>query len=475
MDKKKSLNVIAAILLTIMGMMLFISLFGQMNFSIEALQFRLAVQFSDKGVTQVEIPPLGEVRARTHITPVKIIVRLENIDLESLKEFITDSPQQEKIISDVRRQARHIVTLYVIKLLGLSALGGAFGIFLMRRKGMLPLLKGALGGFALALALLAGTYFTYDIREFQNPKYEGVLRAAPWMVSLAEEAFGKIETLGQKIQLVATNLYDLFEQIDRLKPLTETESDVKVLHVSDLHNNPAGIEFIQSVSRLFNVDIIIDTGDISDFGTPLEALLLDRLKTINKPYIFIPGNHDSPDIVDHMRQIPGVTVLDGLIEVKGLRVLGFPDPASYSNDIIPPSLDDIPQYVERIKEKLARVPGDIDILALHNHRMAGQLAGHAPVIIFGHNHVLMIEEKENSILVNAGTSGASGLRGLQSFNSPYSVVILYFRKIDGEMKLVAADSITVNTPKHGFTLERKVFHREEQQPPGTTPEPVLAR
>jgi len=74
--KKKSLTIMATILLIIMGMMLFISLFGQTNFSLEAFQFRLALQFSEKGITQVEIPPLGLIKAHTHQTPVKIIVRL---------------------------------------------------------------------------------------------------------------------------------------------------------------------------------------------------------------------------------------------------------------------------------------------------------------------------------------------------------------------------------------------------------------
>lgn len=469
MNKKKSMHIIASILLTIMGMMLFISLFGQMTFSIEALQFRMSVEFTDRGLTRVEIPPLGVISAHTHITPVKIIVRLENIDFESLKEFISRSPEQEKIIAGARKEIRQVLTIYVIKLLGLAALGGAFGMFLLRRKGIIPLVKGAIGGLSLALVLLAGTYFTFDTGEFQNPRYEGVLRAAPWMVNLAEEALGKIESLSRKMQVVATNLYDLYEQIDRLKPLQKTENDIRVLHVSDLHNNPAGIEFVQGVARLFDVHLIIDTGDISDYGTPLEALLLDRLKTIDRPYMFVPGNHDSPDIVNGIRQIPGVTLLDGMTEFNGLHIMGFPDPASYSFSVIPPGMDDIPEYVDQIKEKLARATGNVNIVAVHNNRIAERLAGQAPVIIFGHNHLLAIEEKENSILINAGTSGASGLRGLQSFKSPYSVVLLHFRPVDGEMKLVAADTINVKNLRQGFTLERKIFYRENEDSLETAP------
>jgi len=473
LNRKKIITVVTTILLAVMGMILFISLFGQTTFSIEAFQFRMALQFTEKGTTQVEIPPLGLVKAHTHLTPVKITIRLENIDLQLLKEFISDSPQQEKIMSDIRSQARHILNLYIAKLLLLATMGGAFGVFLIRRGGILHLVKGGLVGLTIACILLAGTYSTYNTRAFQNPKYEGILRAAPWMVSFAEQALGQIETLKQKMQVVATNLYDLFEQIERLEPLTKTEEDIIILHVSDIHNNPAGIEFIQNVARLFNADLIIDTGDISDFGTPLEALLLDRLQTLDRPYIFIPGNHDSPEIVEHLLRIPEVTVLDGLKELNGLNIMGFPDPASYGHDITPPEMEDLPQYVEEIKEKLVNVPVKIDILALHNNEMARRLAGYTPVIIFGHNHRLFIETSEDSVLVNAGTSGASGLRGLQSFNSPYSVVLLYFRNIDGKPKLMATDTIKVNNLKQGFTMERQVFSREEEDVPGNIPDQVF--
>lgn len=137
---------------------------------------------------------------------------------------------------------------------------------------------------------------------------------APWMVGLAQETFGKIETVGENLEIIAKNLNLLYERLDNLQPLGETTDEFKILHVSDLHNNPAGMDFVLRVADLFGADMIIDTGDISDFGTPLEALLLEQLNHIDIPYFFIPGNHDAPAIIDRMNQIPNVTVVNGLVE-----------------------------------------------------------------------------------------------------------------------------------------------------------------
>ncbi|MCF8010977.1 MAG: metallophosphoesterase family protein [Clostridiales bacterium] len=461
MGKRKSIKAIATVLLGIMGTMLFISLFGKMTFTVEALQFELSSRFNDSGITQLEIPPLGKIKAQTHSTPVKFTVTLKNIDLDSLKRFISGTPNQEEIVNRAREKMRHVIRLYIIKILTLAALGSCFGLILMHYRGIIPLLKGALLGFAFTLILITATYFTYDETKFQNPQYEGVLQAAPQMIDLAEKTFGKIETLSQKMQLIAANLYNFFEHIDNLTPLDQDKKGIRVLHISDLHNNPAGLEFANKIATLFKADMIIDTGDISDFGTPLETMLLERLKSIKKPYLFIPGNHDSQTIKEHMEEIKGVKIVNGLVTAKELYIMGFPDSASYSNSV-ETSIE--PGYIDDIKQKINRAEENIDIAAVHNNHIGEKLQGFAPVILFGHNHKLSVEKKEDSVLINPGTTGASGIRGLQSLKTSYSVVLLHFYKNNKKLKLTAVDSITVDNISHGFTLERKVFNQEKTLP-----------
>lgn len=281
---------------------------------------------------------------------------------------------------------------------------------------------------------------------------------APWMVGLAQETFGKIETVGENLEIIAKNLNLLYERLDNLQPLGETTDEFKILHVSDLHNNPAGMDFVLRVADLFGADMIIDTGDISDFGTPLEALLLEQLNHIDIPYFFIPGNHDAPAIIDRMNQIPNVTVVNGLVEKNGLLFYGVPDPSSADNTVIPSDLSIIPRLTQQVVNRIDQIAPGVDIALLHNDKMARALAGHVPVILFGHNHRMAITQQEGSILVNAGTSGAAGLRGLQTTQIPYSVVLLHFRPDEnGQNRLVAADAISVSNLEQGFTLDRRRF------------------
>lgn len=449
-------------LFAIIGALLFVSLFGYMTFNIEALQFRVSVEINEIGLTEIEIPPLGTVRAHTHDTPLLIFLRLENIDLELIQRLIDQAPERDEIIREGKVVLERVMIILTIKLLLLAFLGGTFAIFLIRKGTIKNYVLGSLLSILLMGGLLAGTYYTYDISAFRNPHYSGVLRVAPWMVSLAQETLGKIETLGEKLQLVATNLNHLYERLDDLQPLGETQEEFKILHITDLHNNPAGMDFVFRVADLFSVDMIIDTGDISDFGTPLENLLLDQLNHISIPYLFIAGNHDSPATIDNMNTIPGVTVVNGLLEFNSLNFYGVPDPSSATNSVTPPDLTTIPRLTEQVLEKLHQIPVEVDVLLLHNDKMARSLTGTVPVILFGHNHQMEVVKKEGSIMVNAGTSGAAGLRGLQANKVPYSVVLLHFQaNAEGKKRLVAADLISVSNLEQGFTLERKRFETQE--------------
>lgn len=449
-------------LLSAAGALLLISLFGHLSFHIEALQFRVGVQLSETGYTRVEIPPLGTVKAHTHATPVLISLRLENIDLATLQRFLEQPPARDELINQGTVALRRAAVFFILKILGLALLGSALTVLLAREKNPRQYITGLLAGFLLTGTLLAGTYATYNQEAFRNPQYSGVLRAAPWMVSMAQETLGKIETLGDQLEQVATGLNQLYTQVGQLQPLDGEENELKVLHVSDLHNNPAGMDFILRVAELFNVDMIIDTGDISDFGSPLETLLLDRVGQLDVPYLFVAGNHDSPAIVDKMSTLPNVTVVNGLLEINGLLFYGVPDPSAALNSVLPPDLSAIPRLVVQVKNKLVQLPRQPDVLLVHNDKVAHALAGTVPLILCGHSHQLKVENRPPSVLINAGTSGAAGLRGLQAVRIPYTVVLLHFRQENGGGQLVAADALSVTSPGQGFALERKRFDTAEQ-------------
>jgi len=442
----------------IMGALIFISILGQQSFQVEALRVRISIQPAVSGYTTVDIPPLATIMAKTHAAPLSIFVRLDRIDLQSVQKMMDNKQDHAGLMQKITGSFRTVAILFGLKILFLSAAGGAFGVFLWQRNPGLRHLQGALAASLTVGLFFLGTYATYDINKFKNPEFDG-LKVAPWVISMAGQSLGKIDTLNNKMETIAENVSQLFNQIDELQTYDQSkEGLVKVLHVSDIHNNPAALTYIQRIAGVFKVDLIIDTGDITDYGTPLEGLLLERLAGLKVPYLYIPGNHDSPETANKMKSIPGVTVLNGsTVTVKNLRIAGFPDSSSSTSDIEPPPLNMIPQLAGEIKKALLAQPERPDILALHNHRIAQLLIGKAPVILYGHDHRLAVEEINGSIMIDAGSSGAAGLRRLQGDRTPYTVVLQYYAPEGRQMKLLAADTITVKNLDSGFHVERHIF------------------
>ncbi len=180
---------------------------------------------------------------------------------------------------------------------------------------------------------------------------------------------------------------------------------------SYIHNNPAAIDLIKKVVRDFHIDLVIDTGDITDFGTPVETSLIDGISKLPVPYVFVPGNHESPKTVAFMRGVKNVTVLDGKeVDIKGITVIGFADPASANPR--PALIDDKAKAALRaqIIGTLKPLPAGPLILAVHNPKAVNGLLGRVPIILVGHTHKADLIERDGFIENNAGTTGAAGLR-----------------------------------------------------------------
>lgn len=66
-----------------------------------------------------------------------------------------------------------------------------------------------------------------------------------------------------------------------------------VLHVSDIHSNPLGLELAFRLAESFEVDAVLDTGDLTSFGLPIEASIIELIADLDIPYLWVPSNHDS--------------------------------------------------------------------------------------------------------------------------------------------------------------------------------------
>ncbi|MHB8171633.1 MAG: metallophosphoesterase family protein [Thermincolia bacterium] len=454
---------LGAIVLAMCGALILVSLFGQLDFHIEAFEARLELSFFDHGYTKLVIPPVGEISAKTHQTPLKVSLTLKNIDLDLLKAMLKESPDRAALLATIKEEMNRTLLFFVVRILFLSALGGALGILALHRRGIMPYLKGAAVGVILVAGLLASTWFTYDQQRFVNPEYRGILKAAPWMMGFVQEGLVKVNTLSKQMEVMADNLYSLFEKIDQLQAIGTVNGQLKVLHISDLHNNPAGLRLAEEVARTFAVDMVIDTGDITDFGSPLENHLLERLAQLKVPYVVTLGNHDSAQTMDKLKGFPNVIMVNQReVTVKGLRIAGIFDPAALTVEIVSPPAETMEKYVEKLKQLLASLNHVPDVLLVHNPRMAREFIGKVPLILFGHTHRHSLRQTRGTVMINAGTTGAAGLQGLQSPKEiPYSLYVLHFNQRPGQgYQLIAADLLRVSNLESGFTLERKVFAQE---------------
>ena len=71
-----------------------------------------------------------------------------------------------------------------------------------------------------------------------------------------------------------TKLYDVTSTLPTYEP---DPSTIRVLHVSDIHLNPASWKIIASLVEQYKVNVIVDTGDTMDHGTTAENGFLDPI------------------------------------------------------------------------------------------------------------------------------------------------------------------------------------------------------
>lgn len=431
--------------------------FGGMRAEFGPFALRLAFAWGWPGESRLVIPPLGEIKAYTHQWPVVLSATLERIDLPLLQHELLGVSNSGAYLDGLLGELRGSLYWFLARLCLVGGVAGLFAALLggQRRFGVLWRMTGV--GVLLVLFIMGGVLAGFNQEAFNNPRYEGALEVAPWALRLIEEGMNRLPEFSLKLAEVAGNMDTVFAKVNTLSPLANVEGEVKVLHVSDIHNNPAAIDFIEKVIAGFGVDLVIDTGDLTDYGTTLETELNRKINNLGVEYLFVPGNHDSPEVVSRLRRYKNVIVMTKRIyETNGLTIVGWPDPASTRTDSLMPGDDELKAEAENLRAYLKAAGREVDLLAVHNRKIVTPLPEGVPVVLYGHNHKSAISIEDGTVLVNAGTTGAAGLRGLGNETIPYSVALLRFNLKEGKYHLAAVDSIRVFSLNGKFILERTV-------------------
>jgi predicted phosphodiesterase len=219
-----------------------------------------------------------------------------------------------------------------------------------------------------------------------------------------------------------------------------------VLFVSDLHLNPASWDVIRSVTKQFNIDLIVDAGDLTDHGSVAENAYVDQIATLGVPYVWVRGNHDSAVTEAEVASMPNAVVLDDSkpVDVGGLRFIGEGDPRFTPDKAISNQPDaTVSQVGLAIAEGARESATPVDIAVVHDGMAASEIDGTVPLVLSGHYH-----RREQHLLplgtlsFYQGSTGASGLRGLEHDKAtPIRASVLYFDR--DTRKLQAWDDITL--------------------------------
>src|SRR5918912_2734203 len=146
----------------------------------------------------------------------------------------------------------------------------------------------------------------------------------------------------QLSQLVG-NVSRIYTTVSKLPVYEPAANTTRILHVSDLHLNPSAWGLIRTVVQNFDIDAVVDTGDIVDWGSTAEETYVSAISGVKVPYIYVRGNHDSEAIQAAIsRQRKAVVLDDTITTIGGVTIAGIGDPQftpDKSAPAVPPVAD----------------------------------------------------------------------------------------------------------------------------------------
>ncbi|HEY3009995.1 MAG TPA: metallophosphoesterase [Micromonosporaceae bacterium] len=475
---------LAIVTVSLVGVVLGVLLGARTQSDVGPFRADLTVRPSLLGDTEVIIPPLGSLRLDTHDGPAHLIVRLGALDPSRTRALIDDpngiTRTSQSAVDDVAKGLIRIglqtMGVAVLAALALSAL-----VFRNARRVAWS------GGIALVVtaASLGAAAITFRPSSIQEPRYEGLLVNAPAVVGDARRIANRYEEYAAQLQKLVSNVSRLYTTVAGV-PVYEPESGTtRVLHISDLHLNPTAWPVIRTVVQQFNIDVVVDTGDITDWGSEPEASYVSSIGALGVPYVFVNGNHDSARTTAAVARQPNAVVLnDSVRTVAGLTFAGIGDPRfTPDKDASPTGSGESKQTIERVIGAGEQLAGTIrastrpvDVALVHDPASASALAGTCPLVLAGHLHRRVVQTFDPAAngmitrLLVEGSTGGAGLRGLEGKEPlPLELSVLYF---DAAHSLQAYDDIRVGgTGLSQVTLERHVVEEPETPQPAGAPPP----
>ncbi len=409
-----------------------------------------------RGETVLALPPFGALTADTHLSPLHLSATLEDVGVQRLTDVVNDEGI-DGLVSDIERDARGRIASMAWRVLIVATVGGvALAALVFRRRWHLVAAGGiaALLGVTLCEVLLL---VTFQPAAFAEPRYSGSLALAPQLIGPVREATDRIQDLRAGLEQIVDGTVRAYTTLQATLPADDA---IRVLHISDIHASPLGMDFAQQVARGFDVDLVIDTGDITSFGTPIEGLIATGIPGFGRPYVFVRGSHDSIALQEAIARQPNAIVLDGRAKtIDGLTVYGLGHPAFTPARGEPVDSEEFATLARSagpvIAADLDAATEPVDVVAVHDDRMAEAVAGQVPLVISGHFHENSARVINGTLFLRVGTTGGSGAGIFRDLaDIPLSAEVLYFSR--GPAPELIAYDVIEQLPESGSLQVQRV-------------------
>ena len=406
------------------------------------------------GDTTLLVPPLGTVVAQTHFAPLNLRLTITSVDPDSLGDAATIPTNRELFVEELETDLRATALRVAIQLVAGAIVLGSLVAALLPRRRFRSIFAGGIGGLIVVGGVVLLTAETFDVSGFEQPRFTGALERAPQVIDALAGSVDSIEGLRSRYTTAAERLSELLA-LAALPPSDPQQDSTAILHISDIHSNPLGIEFAGELARRFDVDAVLDTGDLTSFGEPIESRIAALIGDFHVPYIFVPGNHDSNANRRALSNAANITLLDGnSVDVGGVDILGYADPTftatnetstEEGNQLRTDAALEVAQLVDEEEP---------DVLAVHDERLAVDSIGSVPLVLCGHTHERAIDQQDGTVTLTVGSTGATGLGSfIVESDLPYEAEIIYFRNGDA----VAYDYVSVTGLGTDFEVQRRTL------------------
>ncbi|MFJ3494808.1 metallophosphoesterase [Streptomyces sp. NPDC086091] len=445
---------------------------GDVRVPVGPMNTTMTLRPSATGGTKINISPLGALHLDSHTAPLRLDVNVDQLDPERSRALVDHPERLSGLQNEVARDVGH-GTLDLAARSAAAVVTGATALGLAVYRRPRPALTA--GGLALTLLAASGVsaWATWKPGSVLEPRFSGLLSSAPSVVGNARSIVTEFDVYQQELARLVTNVTKLYDATSTLPAYQPDPTTVRVLHVSDIHLNPASWKIIASLVEQYKVNVIVDSGDTMDHGTAAENGFLDPVADLGAPYLWVRGNHDSALTQQYLQGIKNVRVLDGgrAVTVAGLRFAGIGDPQfTPDRSTVPGSAGTQEAAGDALAaalraQKAAGTP--VDVAVVHEPSAARRTDGEVPMVLSGHLHHPKTEVlKKGTRLRIEGSTGGSGLRAVEGkYPDPIQASILYFDR--DTRHLQAWDEIELGGL--GLTTAEVSRHLPKENQPGATP------